>query len=87
MSHSDSPDELLIVPVPSLVAVLLNLEQSKGSPLTEAEVIAARGNAACIAMPPDAYRAVCEKRGYEDINPEYVWEEWVNFRASHQGEA
>ena len=34
---SDS-EELVIYPMPSLVATLLNREQAKGSPLTEAEV-------------------------------------------------
>jgi len=82
MSQSDAKEELIIAPVPALVAVLLRLEQEKGSPLTEAEVIAARDGAACIAMPRHAYEAVTAARGYDDINPESAWEEWQRIRAT-----
>ncbi|WP_426787915.1 hypothetical protein [Xanthomonas campestris] len=37
-------EELIITPVPALVAVLFRLEQEKGSALTKAEVIEARDN-------------------------------------------
>jgi len=80
--QSDTKEELIIAPVPALVAVLLRLEQEKGSPLTEAEVIAARDGAACIAMPRHAYEAVTAARGYEDINPELAWEEWQRIKAT-----
>ena len=43
----DSEEELIPVPVPALVAVLLNKESEKGSPLTEQEVLEIRDNAAC----------------------------------------
>ena len=80
-------DELILAPVPALVSVLLNLERQKGSPLVEAEVIEARDNAACIAMPRSAHEAVVSARGYQDIDPERAWEEWQNIRASlHEGE-
>lgn len=62
--------------------VLLNLEKTKGSPLTESEVTIARDNAACIAMPRSAHAAVVASRGYADIDPEHVWEEWL--RSGHQ---
>ena len=78
----DEQDDLIITPVPALVAVLLNLEMQKGSPLTEAEVIEARDKAACIAMPRSAHNAVVESRGYADIDPEHAWEEWLSFKAS-----
>jgi len=79
---AENDDDLIIAPVPALVAVLLNLERSKGSPLTEAEVLHARDNAACIAMPRYAHAAVVERRGYDDIDPERVWEEWLEIRPS-----
>jgi hypothetical protein len=82
MSGSDAEEHLIIAPVPALVAVLLRLEKEKGSPLTEEEVIAARDNAACIAMPLSAYEAVTVARGYDDINPEFVWQEWQRVRAT-----
>ena len=80
--ESDENDELLIVPVPALVAVLIHLEREKGAPLTEAEVIAARDGAACIAMPRSAYQAVTDARGYADIDPERAWEDWLSFKAT-----
>jgi hypothetical protein len=80
--------DLIFAPVPALVAVLLNLEEQAGQPLTEAEVLTARDNAHCIAMPPHAHKAVVEARGYSDIDPEHVWQEWLSFKeASVNGQA
>ena len=73
-------DQLIIVPVPPLVAVLLNREQQKGSPLTEEEVLAIRDGAECVAMPRDVAAEVAEKRGYDDIDPENAWEDWKRIR-------
>ncbi len=75
-------EQLILTPVPALVALLWNLEKSKGSPLTEHEVITARDNAACIAMPLTAHRAVVAERGYTDLDPENIWQEWLSFKAS-----
>lgn len=73
-------DDLIIYPVPSLVATLLNRERTKGSPLTEEEVIQIRDTCPAIAMPPDVARKVDESRGYLDIDPENCWEEWQRVR-------
>jgi hypothetical protein len=80
-------EDLIIAPVPALVAVLLNLEDKKGAPLTEAEVLEIRDNAACIVMPRDAHASVVESRGYADIDPARVWEEWSDIRVSLRVEA
>lgn len=77
-----SNDNPVIVPVPSLVAILLNREREKGSPLNEEEVVALRDCAECIAMPPDVAAEVAEKRGYDDIDPENVWAAWKAIRPS-----
>jgi hypothetical protein len=69
-------EEIIITHVPSLVATLLNRERSKGEPLTEEEVIQIRDAAPCIAMTPEQRAAVDERRQYDDIVPEYAWEEW-----------
>ena len=75
------PDEqLLIVPVPSLVAVLLHHEEQKGAPLTENEVLEIRDKAECIAMPSDVAAQVAASRGYDDIRPEHAWEDWNAIR-------
>ena len=73
-------EELIPVPVPALVAVLLNQENEKGSPLTEQEVLEIRDNAACIMMPISVASEMAESRGYDDLNPEYVWEQWQQAR-------
>jgi hypothetical protein len=73
-------EDLIIYPVPSLVATLLNRERAKGTPLTEAEVIEIRDNCPSIAMTRDAARKVDESRGYLDIDPENCWEEWQRAR-------
>jgi len=75
-------EELLIIPVPSLVAILLALEKEKASPLTEDEVTAARDKCACIAMPVSVAAKVAEERGYNDLDPENVWEQWQAFLIS-----
>ena len=73
-------EELVIFPMPSLVAVLLAREDAKGAPLTEAEVIEIRDGAECVAVPVSVIPALVEGRGYDDIDPERVWEEWQAIR-------
>lgn len=73
-------DDLILTPVPALVAVLLAKEKEKGEPLTRDEVEKIRDQAECIAMPRDAREKVDESRGYRDIDPEHVWEEWQKVR-------
>lgn len=48
---SPSEEDIVLVPVPALVALLTRLEIDKGAPLTKAEALDARDKAACIAMP------------------------------------
>ena len=88
MERSSSPreddDPLVLVPIPALVAVLLHREQEKGSPLTEAEVLAIRDSAVCEALRYSAAAAIAEGRGYDDIAPEHAWEEWNAIRPSLQ---
>ena len=72
--------ELIIYPIPSLVATLLNRETAKGSPLTEEEVIQIRDSCPAIALTQEDARRVDESRGYLDIDPEHCWEEWQRVR-------
>lgn len=78
---SDS-DKLVIYPMPSLVATLLNREQAKGSPLTEAEVIEIRDGCHSIAVPIEVPAKMDAERGYQDIDPEQCWEQWQEVRKS-----
>ncbi len=73
-------DELIITPVPALVALLVAKEREKGAPLTREEVEEITDKAACIAMPRHARKKVDEARGYKDIDPEQAWEQWQNVR-------
>lgn len=73
-------DDLIITPVPALVAVLLAMEREKGVALTREEVEEITHRAECIAMPRHARKKVVEARGYEDIDPEEAWEQWQKVR-------
>ena len=77
-------DPLIPVPIPALGALLIALEKQKGARLTEREVLAARDKAVCVALPLSKKLALDEKRGYADLNPEHVWEEWLRLRAELQ---
>jgi hypothetical protein len=73
-------EQLVLVFIPSLVAVLTAAENKKGYPLEEHEVVSIHDNAICMAVKiSDAFKAE-EARGYPDIVPEKVWEEWKSLR-------
>ena len=66
--------------IPSLVSRLIRAEQDKGKPLEEHEVIQVRDSARVIRVPLAARNGVWIKRGYRDIDPENVWEDWLAYR-------
>lgn len=66
--------------IPSLVSRLIRAEQDKGEPLEEHEVIQVRDSATVIRVPLAARNYVWKKRGYRDIDPENVWEDWLAYR-------
>jgi hypothetical protein len=74
-------EPLVLVFVPALVAVLQHAESEKGEPLSEAEVIAIRDNAASMTVRHSQAQAMESKRGYPDLDPENVWEEWQAVRS------
>ena len=74
-------DAVIPVFIPPLVALLWNLEQQKGAPLSEAEVLQIRDGAVCMTMSRAMARKLAESRGYDDIDPEDVWREWQAARA------
>lgn len=75
-------DDLVLVFVPALVAVLAFEESKLGRDLTKDEVEAIRNKAACMAVPIDAAIKLDQSRGYDDIRPENVWEDWLEYKAS-----
>lgn len=69
-------EDLVITPIPSLIATLLNRESAKGSPLTQEEVEEIRDQAPSVALTPMHKAAVDEARGYLDIDPDQAWAAW-----------
>ena len=76
-------DEPQLIPVfmPALVVMLHHFEREKGSPLTEPEVLDIRDKCVCMMMRVEHAIALDEKRGYNDIDPQRVWEQWQEARA------
>ena len=79
-NHDNHDDPLCLVFIPALVTLLLRIEREKGSPLTEAEVISIRDNAACITLRSSQAMAMEERRGYPDIVAEDAWNDWQRAR-------
>ncbi len=91
LEHRDSDDvnsgdgeKLIVFCIPSLVATLLSREREKGSALTEEEVIGIRDHAPAKRLTLAEARAVEDRRGYQDIDPERCWEEWQQVRLQFQ---
>ena len=82
MSADDEDDPLVLMFDPPLVDVLRTLERETGRPLIEAEVLAARDGATCMAMPYSEALKLDQSRPYHDIDAEHVWDEWVQRRAN-----
>ena len=61
---------------PALVAQLRHAESQAQEPLTRDQVMSIRDSAACIAMEPKDARTMERSRGYADLEPELVWEQW-----------
>lgn len=69
-------DPLCLVFIPPLITLLYRAESTLGQPLTEAQVLAIRDNAACITIPLRMALKAEKERGYPDIVAEQCWEEW-----------
>lgn len=82
---SENNNHLVLVFVPALVVILNAAEKAKGSPLEENEVLSIRDKAVCMAVTISAAKAMDEKRGYADLVPEAIWEDWKAFRSQVEG--
>lgn len=78
--HPDDATALVPVFVPALVTILLEAERSKGEPLTRDEVVTLRDTAAAIMLPAATATSMAAARGYDDLDPERVWEQWQQAR-------
>lgn len=67
---------MAIVFIPPLITILVAKQTEAGRPLTQQEVENIRDNAVAMNMPDDVAHQLNEKRGYDDIDPENVWQEW-----------
>ncbi|WP_280428471.1 hypothetical protein [Nocardia brasiliensis] len=74
-------DRLVPTPIPALIAVLLRREEDKGAALTEAELLDTRDNAATVMLPLSMQRGLNQSRGYRDIDPDNLWQEWCAYKS------
>lgn len=79
-------DSLVVVALPSLGHFLLHMEKERGLPLIESEVLAAIDEAPAITMLAEHRDEFHESRGFADLDPDNIWEEWQEFRAAWQNE-
>ena len=71
--------------IPPLVTMLSKHEELNGLQLTEQEVFDIRDKSLCIMMSIDRAKQMAESRGYDDIDPSNVWQEWqIIRRQSHE---
>jgi hypothetical protein len=75
-----SDESMVPVFIPPLITMLKEHERQKGSPLTEAEVLAIRDKCVTIMMRESMARQMAERRGYNDLNPDRCWKEWQQVR-------
>lgn len=76
----DDSDDVEIVFIPSLSALLLRAEQLNKGELTREQVEKIRDEASVVALPRDTVRALEKSRGYKDIDPERAWGQWKVLR-------
>jgi hypothetical protein len=74
--------EQVLVFMPALHVILTALEEKAGKPLTKKQVEAIRDEGVCIAMDPRDAQRFERERGYADLDPELVWEQWKLVRAA-----
>ena len=82
--NENAEDEnLILVFMPSLLALLQRVEELKSAPLSESEVLRIRDGGVCIALRASVAQAMEEKRGYADLDAENAWREWRKFRSQN----
>ena len=76
----DTTDPLIPVFTPALIVLLTAREREKGTALTEADVFEIRDNGHCVMLPESRAVELDEERGYNDLDPEQCWEQWLEFK-------
>jgi hypothetical protein len=77
---AEKKEPMTYVFTPPLCLLLTELEKRKGSPLTAAEVEAARDKAVCVVQSVATKRALDAQRKYRDLDPRDIWNEWQLFK-------
>ncbi|KTS70914.1 hypothetical protein RBJ15_10665 [Pantoea sp. BS_4] len=68
--------------IPALVTLLVSKEKEKGLALTRNGVEAIHYNATAITLPEDIAFSMVESRGYNDMEPEDVWNARQAFKSN-----
>lgn len=68
---------MILTFIPPLIVLLEAGKSIVGRQLTKIEVEEIRDNATVINLPTEIAQAIIKERGYEDINADNVWEEWL----------
>jgi len=71
---------MTIVFIPALVTVLTAKETEVERELVKEEVESVRDSATAVRVPIEVARNMVKERGYLDIDPENVWEEWLLYK-------
>jgi hypothetical protein len=74
------PEGLELFFIPSLAGMLFRSQQENGAALTEDEVLDIRDHWGVLVMTHDDARALEERRGYSDIDPADVWQNWLRLQ-------
>lgn len=82
---SPHPEALVPVFIPSLASLLVRAESLKGADLTEPEALAIRDGAIYMMMSRERAQAMNAGRGYDDLDPENVWQSFLDLKRSVSG--
>lgn len=72
---------MIIVFMPALVVLLTAKEREAGRALTQQEVEDIRDTATAISLSVDMAGDMERERGYIDLDPENIWEDWNTYTA------
>ncbi|WMY72496.1 hypothetical protein RHD99_13475 [Buttiauxella selenatireducens] len=68
---------MAIVFIPTLIALLEAKQKETCRELFRHEVESIRDNATAVELPTEIARDMTKSRGYQDIDAEDVWNEWL----------
>ena len=78
-------EKLIIMFMPPLLELLETFERKQQSNLTKNEVETIRDKAIGMVVRRSVFEAMVKKRGYRDLRPEYVWEDWMTYKNNLEG--